>query len=69
MLLSQLKPTLGDDYPAVLRQMKANSSHFDWEDKQDFGFGLVVGECTAAGATVDQIAEFFAASGFTLLML
>jgi len=30
---------------------------------------LIIGECTAAGATLEQITEIFAASGFQLLLL
>ena len=61
-LLIELKPTLGDDYPAVLRQMKANRTGANAR-------ALIIGECTAAGASLAQITAIFAASDFTLLEL
>jgi hypothetical protein len=66
----ELKPTLGDDYPAVLRQMKINRNirlnpSYGFNEK----YALIVGECTAAGATIEQITAIFAASGFALLKL
>jgi hypothetical protein len=51
----ELKPTLGDDYPAVLRQMKANCRGKDpyavWH------VALIIGECVAVGAKPHGVAE------------
>jgi hypothetical protein len=59
----ELKPALGDDYPAVLRQMRANLRH-DYETAI-----LIFDRFTASGATVGQIKTMFAASGFAVLAL
>jgi uncharacterized protein (DUF3820 family) len=48
-LAIELKPTIGDDYPAVLRQMKRNGSNV-----------LFVGEYTGKGATEEQFIKTFA---------
>src|SRR6516164_9112004 len=45
----ELKPTVGDDYPAVLRQMKLSGSKV-----------LFVGEYTGKGATEEQFVKTFA---------
>lgn len=44
----EIKPELGDDYPAVLRQMKSNESYI-----------LLTGAVTATGATLEQIRKIF----------
>lgn len=45
----ELKPVVGDDYPAVLRQMKPNRSTV-----------LFVGEYTGQGATEEQFVQTMA---------
>lgn len=45
----EIKPTVGDDYPAVLRQMKRNESHV-----------LLVGNYIGTGATREQFVETLA---------
>jgi hypothetical protein len=57
----ELKPTLGDDYPAVMRKM--NSRRIT--DKN----ALVIGAYTGIGATLDQVRRMFAASGIRVLMV
>jgi hypothetical protein len=52
ILSIEIKPTIGDDYPAVLRQMLAN--HSEW---------LFVGAFRASGATREQFVKTFEASG------
>ena len=47
----EIKPTVGDDYPAVLRQMKSNRSNF-----------LFLTEYTGQGATEEQFIQIFSAS-------
>lgn len=44
----ELKPIVGDDFPSVLRQMKANRSRI-----------LVIGSYTGVGATRQQFIDFF----------
>jgi len=48
----EIKPVVGDDYPAVLRQMRVNQSQV-----------LFVGQYTGAGATEEQFVKTFAAAG------
>jgi hypothetical protein len=59
----EIKPALGDDFPAVLRQMKANPT------EQDTRRVLAYDRFTASGATLDQVKAIFAASGFAVLAL
>lgn len=54
----EVKPIVGDDYPAVLRAMKAVKS------KQ-----LLVGEYCGAGATWDEVVRVFKLSGITAVLL
>ena len=51
----ECKPTLGDDYPAVLRQMKANESGY-----------LVIGECRTTAVTYEQVCDIFERSDMTV---
>jgi hypothetical protein len=63
----ELKPAIGDDYPAVLRQMKANSRR---GNERVPGYKvLVFDRFTAVGATIDQVKAIFNASGFTVLSI
>jgi hypothetical protein len=52
----ELKPTVGDDYPAVLRQMKLNRSGV-----------LFVGEYTGKGATEEQFVKTFATASIRVV--
>jgi uncharacterized protein (DUF3820 family) len=52
----EIKPTVADEYLAVLRQMKRNKSQY-----------LFVGEYRGVGATRDQFVATFAASGITVV--
>lgn len=56
----ECKPTLGDDYPAVLRQMKANNDN-----------ALLLGEggYSGVGATFDQVRQIFATSKIKIVCL
>lgn len=56
----ECKPSVGDDYPAILRQMKKHSSDT-----------LLIGEggFAAAGATFEQVKKIFAASRITIVLL
>lgn len=54
----EVKPLVGDDYPAILRAMKAVKS------KQ-----MLVGEYCGAGATWDEVVRVFGLSGITAVLL
>ena len=75
----ELKPALGDDYPAVLRQMKANADNATRRDDPGAAHALeytasyrpkdmlVIGDFCARGATLKQVREIFAADNFRLM--
>jgi hypothetical protein len=54
----EVKPIVGDDYPAILRAMKAV------KDRQ-----LLVGEYVGAGATWSQVVQVFGLSGIQAVLL
>lgn len=53
----EIKPCVGDDYPAILRQMKMTQIHPEFQC-------LVYEKFNADGATLDQFKSVFASSGF-----
>ncbi len=64
-LLVELKPTLGDDFPAVLREIK---THIQFAGKHKYERPravLIVGTYSGEGATWDQVKGIFQASGIT----
>jgi hypothetical protein len=63
-VLVEIKPTLGDDYPACLRQMKANRREY-WNRS----CCLVFDQFAANGASLEQVREIFCASGFGMVSL
>jgi hypothetical protein len=64
----ELKPVVGDDYPAILRKMKAR---IDADVRRsDRGVpALIVDRFDAEGATFDQVVKIFAASGVVIRTL
>lgn len=58
----EVKSDVSDDYPAVLRQMKANERLY----KADYR-ALVFDKFTADGATLEQVRQIFSSSGFHVL--
>jgi hypothetical protein len=64
----EIKPALGDDYPATLRQMHANLRGQRLEG--DYAYAVLVFErFTATGATLDQVRAIFKASNITVLAI
>ena len=59
----EIKPALGDDFPAVLRQMKARARD---RCQHEHPF-LVIDGFTASGATFEQVKAVFAADNFRVL--
>jgi uncharacterized protein (DUF3820 family) len=53
----EIKPVIGDDFPAILRQMKIARIHPDFQC-------LIFDKFNAIGATIDQIKSMFESSGF-----
>jgi hypothetical protein len=59
-IILELKPTLGDDYPAVLRKMKTRMGRYAGDT---YGhYVLIVDRFDAEGATYDQVKKIFASS-------
>lgn len=57
----EIKPCVGDDYPSILRQMKANQ-------QDHYGtFILLYKQFTATGATESQVKEIFKNSKFNMI--
>lgn len=54
----ELKPTMGDDYPTVMRQMQRLGAST-----------CVVGQYTGRGVSEPQLRQMFAVSGFTLVFV
>jgi hypothetical protein len=72
-LFIECKPCLGDDFPAVLRQMKSNALRIDRNYASRTGgrypryaFLLLAGEVQSDSGTIEQIKQFFLQSGFFL---
>ena len=66
----EIKPCLGDDFPAVLRQIKSNSEvNVGRGRKEPLGGEkvLIIDEFTAQGATFEQVKKVFELSNITLL--
>jgi hypothetical protein len=70
----EIKPSIGDDYPAVLRQMKAQQqrTHTDrfyqyksWNSR----FILFYDHFVASGATLDQVKTIFAEAYIDMVSL
>ncbi len=63
-LTIELKPLMGDDYPAVLRQIKKYI--------RDNGYGgggvLLVGEYTGSGASLEEVRQFFELSNIVVVL-
>lgn len=57
--LIECKPTIGDDYPAVLRQMKANFLALERIQRPRGMMVLVVGEYTGKGASFSEFGQIF----------
>jgi uncharacterized protein (DUF3820 family) len=68
----EIKPNLSDDYPAVLRQMRAMrlrlGNEGDLGEYVWFLTTLYTQRVSAKGATPDQIRRIFESSGFTLVI-
>ena len=64
----EIKPTVGDDYPAILRQIRraaeGNYSQVIATVKRLF---LLIGTYTGKGATEQQFRDFFKSQGVTVI--
>jgi hypothetical protein len=73
VLAIEIKPSLGDDYPAVLRQMKANRGSLPASGPETPAnlarVVLVFDQFAASGATLEQVRGIFAASRFKMVSI
>ena len=60
----ELKPTLGDNYPAVLRTMNAKKV----KAFRDASYYIIVGKVTSIAASNEQLFEFFDASKINFIL-
>lgn len=64
----EIKPTVGDDYPAILRQIKrlGRTAKIDYTEYDRFNV-LFVGSYTGVGATKEQFVQIFKLSDITVI--
>lgn len=63
--LVEIKPDLGENYPAILRQMKTNAKRHEKVDH----YVLVYENFSSSNLNLEQIKQIFIASGFNVLSL
>ena len=70
-LAIELKPTMGDDYPSVLRIVLANkqSAKFSAGSSRADRAAVVIGNYAGTGATFDQVRAMFESSGVRLFLM
>lgn len=61
----EIKPTIGDDFPSILRQMKASMPNIG--RGLDSFYILLVGEYIGIGASTDEFIEYFATQGYRVV--
>lgn len=71
-LMVEIKPDLGDDFPAVLRQIKRQQA-LRAENHNSYGsdadvWTLLVGRYDGGGATLAQVRQVFKASGINVVL-
>ena len=64
----ELKPTVGDNYPSILRTVLGRAAYLDRSAVQATR-ALIIGRFDAEGATYDQVVKMFAASGVAVRTL
>jgi hypothetical protein len=71
-LAIELKPTMGDDYPSVLRIVLANKQSAKFSDGSSRcadRAAVVIGNYAGTGATFDQVRAMFESSGVRLFLM
>lgn len=70
-ILCEMKPSMGDDFPAVLRQIKGNFDRANNATRREYNSArkiLVLGRYTGAGATYSQMVSMFATEDIEVIM-
>jgi len=62
----ECKPSVSDDYPAILRQMRAHKSALKSSDYRHILL-IGLGGYTGVGATFDQVKEIFSSAGIQIV--
>lgn len=62
----ELKPSMGDDYPAVIRQINSNADRAK-AYQYNHRTVLIIGQYTGKGATYEQMVSFFAVAGIEVV--
>jgi len=64
-ILIEIKPTIGDDFPSILRQIKASMPvSYDYDHIKRC---LLLGEYTGIGATKEQFVKFFNSQKYIII--
>ncbi len=63
----EIKPTVSDDYPAILRQMKASMPIERGYDINDNFYVLLIDKYTGTGATQEEFIEYFETQGYKVI--
>lgn len=66
-LFIELKPSIGDDFPSILRQIKANRQRVKRYDKGEVYWILIVGSYNGKGATYSEVQTFFQNEGILVI--
>jgi hypothetical protein len=64
----EIKPSIGDDYPGILRQMKGQGQSARFRGIEGVCV-LLYGKFEARGATLDQVKKIFAEAGIRMVCL
>jgi hypothetical protein len=65
----EIKPTISDDYPAILRQMKASMPIDRNYYAKNIFYILLVGNYTGIGATRKEFIDFFETQGYKVIFI
>lgn len=63
----EIKPTVSDDFPAILRQMKASMPIDNRYSSEKRYYILLVGDYTGIGATKEEFIEYFHSQGYLII--
>lgn len=66
-ILIEIKPIIGDDFPSVLRQMKASMPIREDVHVSKTFYCLLVRQYNGEGASKDQFIQFFQSQGYTVV--
>lgn len=66
LVFCEMKPSMGDDYPAVIRQINSNAARAK-ANQYNHRTVLIVGQYTGKGATYEQMVSFFSIAGIEVV--